>query len=504
MIGDSELEIIDLGLVEYPEAVSLQKALVSERIDGGPRDRLLLLEHPPVITMGRSGNEHDLKLEKEILLKHGIAVSASERGGKTTFHGPGQLVAYPIVKLRNKDVHRYVEKLLEAVASLLTEYGLQPEFKNGAPGVWIEDRKIASIGVSIKKWITSHGIALNVNTQLSNFEFIIPCGMPGQEMTSLEKELGAPQDFTGVKNRFIYHFKKVFGYEGLETRPRPKWLTMPQPKREHMEKMHAFLHKMHLGTVCQSAHCPNMGECFSRGTATFMILGRHCTRRCRFCAVEKGIPLPPDPQEPGRVAKAVQELGLHYAVITSVTRDDLQDGGADHFVQTIGETGRLSSGTRIEILVPDFQGNPEAIERVCSARPDMFNHNLETVARLYPLVRPQARYNRSLDVLSLAAKYGLPTKSGLMLGLGESKDEVMRALEDLRKAGCEYLTLGQYLAPSKAHVPVSRYVCPEEFEKWSSMARAMGFKGAASGPLVRSSYRAEDLFDSQNWKKART
>jgi lipoic acid synthetase len=499
----AELDIMDLGLVEYSEAVSLQKGLVRERIDGNPRDRLLLVEHPPVITIGRSGDEHDLKLQEEMLVKKGVAVHVSDRGGKATFHGPGQLVAYPIVKLGNKDVHWYVEKLLEVVASLLAEYGLQPGLKDGAPGIWIQDRKIASIGVAIKKWVTSHGIALNVNTQLNGFEFIIPCGMPGQEITSMEKELGAPQDFTRVKDRFIQHFKTVFGYEELQTRPRPEWLILPPPKREHMEKMQAFIQKMHLGTVCQSAHCPNMGECFSKGTATFMILGKYCTRKCRFCAVEKGIPLPPDPQEAKRVAKAVQELGLHYAVITSVTRDDLQDGGADQFVQTIREIRASSSDTRIEILVPDFQGNPEAIERVCSANPDLFNHNLETVARLYALVRPQARYNRSLNVLSLAARYGLRVKSGLMLGLGESKDEVVRALDDLRKGGCEHLTLGQYLAPSKTHIPVSRYLPPEEFEEWSSKARAMGFMGVASGPLVRSSYRAEDFFDSQNGKRAR-
>ncbi|GLI33015.1 lipoyl synthase [Desulforhabdus amnigena] len=490
----TELDIIDLGLIEYSEALSLQKDLVRERMNGGPRDRLLLLEHPPVITIGRSGNEHDLKLQEEMLVKRGVAVHASDRGGKATFHGPGQLVAYPIMKLENKDAHWYVEKLLEVVASLLKEYGLQPGLKDGAPGIWIQDRKIASIGVSIKKWVTSHGIALNVNTQLNGFEFIVPCGMPGQEITSMEKELGAPQDFIRVKDRFIQHFKRVFGYEEFQARTRPKWLTMLPPKQEHMEKMQAFIQKMHLGTVCQSAHCPNMGECFSKGTATFMILGRYCTRKCRFCAVEKGTPLPSDPQEPGRVAKAVQELGLHYAVITSVTRDDLQDGGADQFVQTIREIRSLSSDTRIEILVPDFQGRPEAIERVCSAGPDMFNHNLETIARLYPLVRPQARYNRSLDVLSYAARYGLPVKSGLMLGLGESNDEVMRTLDDLREAGCEYLTLGQYLAPSRTHVPISRYVSPEEFEEWSSTARTMGFKGVASGPLVRSSYRAEHFF----------
>ncbi len=498
----AELDIIDLGLIEYSEALSLQKDLVRERLHGGPRDRLLLLEHPPVITIGRSGNEHDLKLQEEMLLKMGVAVCASDRGGKATFHGPGQLVAYPIMKLEDRDAHGYVDKLLEVVASVLKEHGLEPGLKDGSPGIWIQDGKIASIGVSLKKWVTSHGIALNVNTQLYGFELIVPCGMPGQRITSMEKELRAPQDFTRVKDQFIRHFKSIFGYEEFRTSPRPKWLTMPPPSRDQMERMQAYIQKMHLGTVCQSAHCPNMGECFSRGTATFMILGSRCTRRCRFCAVEKGTPLPPDPREPGRVAAAVRELGLRHAVVTSVTRDDLPDGGADHFVQTIRAIRTLSSDTRIEILVPDFQGVPEAIERVCAARPDVFNHNLETVARLYPLVRPQARYDRSLDVLCRAAGQGLPTKSGLMLGLGESGDEVMKALEDLRKAGCEHLTLGQYLAPSKAHVPVSRYVTPEEFEQWSRVAKSVGFKGVASGPLVRSSYRAECFFDSQNGKRA--
>lgn len=495
----AELDSIDLGLIEYSEAVLLQKNLVRERIDGSRRDSLLLLQHPPVITIGRSGNEHDLKLREEILLKNGVAVSVSDRGGKATFHGPGQLVAYPIIHLQNKDAHWYVQKLLEVVVSVLAEYGLKPGLKDGTPGVWVQDRKIASIGVSIKKWVTSHGIALNVNTQLDGFELIIPCGMPGQEITSLEKELGAPQDFSRVKDRFTHHFKKIFGYREVQTQSRPGWLTMPPPRQDNLEKMQAFLNKKNLGTVCQSAHCPNMGECFSKGTATFMILGRYCTRRCRFCAVEKGTPLAPDPQEPERVAKAVRELGLQYAVVTSVTRDDLQDGGADQFVATVGMIRNFSQNSRVEILVPDFQGNREAIERVCAAGPDMFNHNLETVARLYRLVRPQAGYRRSLDVLSYAAGYGLPVKSGLMLGLGESRDEVKGALEDLRKAGCQHLTLGQYLAPSRKHLPVSRYVPPEEFEEWGSIAGAMGFKGVASGPLVRSSYRAEDFYAARNW-----
>jgi len=250
---------------------------------------------------------------------------------------------------------------------------------------------------------------------------------------------------------------------------------------------------MELDTVCQSARCPNMGECFNKGAATFMILGSRCTRKCRYCAVEKGLPLPPDPLEPERVAQAVARLGLHYCVITSVTRDDLEDGGADQFAQTIMLLRALSPSTRIEVLTPDFLGSHEAVQRVCAAGLDMFNHNLETVERLYPFVRPQAKYERSLDVLKCASMCGVPAKSGLMLGLGESSDEVRRALGDLRAAGCEYLTLGQYLAPSKHHVPVSRFVPPEEFEEWSRVAGAMGFRGVASGPLVRSSYRAEEF-----------
>ncbi len=492
-ISSAGLDILDPGLIEYSQAVSMQKELVAKRINGGARDSLLLLEHPPVITIGRSGDWHDVVPDREFLLKKGISVFESARGGKATFHGPGQLVAYPVMKLEGKDLHWYVQNLLDVVAGVLLEYDLHPVKKDGAPGIWIEDRKIASIGISVRKWVTSHGVALNVNTKLTGFEFIVPCGVPGQKITSMERELGAPQDLTHIKERFVHHFKKVFGFEQPGPPVRPAWLTRPPVSREGMEKMEAFLRKMDLDTVCQSAHCPNMGECFNRGTATFMILGRRCTRNCRYCAVEKGSPLPPDPLEPERVAKAVAKLGLRYCVVTSVTRDDLPEGGADQFVQTIQLIRALSSGTKIEVLTPDFLGSREAIQKVCSAGPDMFNHNLETVARLYPVVRPQADYERSLDVLKCASTSGAPVKSGLMLGLGESWDEVRGALEDLRAAGCEHLILGQYLAPSKNHVPVSRYVAPEEFDEWSRTAKALGFTGVAAGPLIRSSYRAEEF-----------
>jgi len=229
-----------------------------------------------------------------------------------------------------------------------------------------------------------------------------------------------------------------------------------------------------------------------------MILGTKCTRNCRFCAVEKhDEPEPIDLSEPGRVAKAVKKMKLNYAVITSVTRDDLKDCGAGQFVQTIKEIIRISPETGIEVLVPDFQGDRYLIQKVCDALPDMFNHNIETVPRLYSRVRPQAKYKRSLGVLSIAAKSNLAVKSGLMLGLGEKEQEVLETLSDLRRAGCEYLTLGQYLAPSKKHFPVDRYVPPEEFNNWAKKAKEMGFKEVAAGPLVRSSYRAEQLLNSQ-------
>ncbi len=496
----AELEVIDLGVMEYSRALSLQRDIVRQRIEGKTGDHLLLVEHPPVITIGRTGSTRDLVLPEECLLRENITIFQSDRGGKVTFHSPGQLVAYPIISLRNKDTHWYVNALLNVVADVLREYGLKPVFKEGSPGVWIEKRKIASIGIAVKKWVTFHGIALNVNTELSGFDFIIPCGMRGQEITSMEKELDSPQDLVHVKERFIHYFKRAFGFDELGANMHPKWLTLPPHSLERFERMKDFLQEMCIETVCQSAHCPNIGECYSKGIATFMILGGHCTRSCRFCAVEKGAPSPPDSDEPRRVAKAVKERCLKYSVITSVTRDDLQDGGASFFINTINEIRTLCPETLIEILAPDFQGMQEVINRVCQARPDMFNHNIETVARLYPFVRPQAKYERSLRVLATAMSHGLPVKSGMMLGLGESRDEVKRTLDDLLKAGCDFVTLGQYLAPSKQHIPVARYVLPEEFEEWRRTAMTMGFKGAASGPLVRSSYRAEEFFRS--WDRA--
>jgi len=263
------------------------------------------------------------------------------------------------------------------------------------------------------------------------------------------------------------------------------------------DEVRDLLRGLRLSTVCQSAHCPNQCECFARGTATFMILGNGCTRNCRFCAVGHGPVEPPDPQEPERLAEAAAKLKLAHVVVTSVTRDDLPDGGAGQFRLTI-EALRRRMACRIEVLTPDFQGNREAIELVASARPDVYNHNIETVPRLYPVVRPEADYRRSLALLAFVKERHpeVSTKSGLMAGLGETREEMMAALADLRAARCDLLTIGQYLSPSRDHLPVQEFVTPERFADYETCAREMGFSGAACGPFVRSSYHAGALYDA--------
>lgn len=274
---------------------------------------------------------------------------------------------------------------------------------------------------------------------------------------------------------------------------KPPWLMTRLNDDGSILKMRRLLARHALHTVCESAMCPNVGQCFPKGTATFMILGNLCTRRCRFCAVGKGAPASLDPGEPRRVAEAVRALSLKHVVVTSVTRDDLPDGGAEHFARTIAEIRSQCSQATVEVLIPDFQGMQEHLRKVCAARPDIIGHNVETVPRLYPRVRPQAVYERSLNVLRLAAlAEGMRAKSGLMVGLGEEANEVVQVLRDLREVGVEMITIGQYLRPSLSHLEVQRYVPPEEFEDYRRLAEQMGFPYVASGPLVRSSFNAEE------------
>lgn len=278
--------------------------------------------------------------------------------------------------------------------------------------------------------------------------------------------------------------------------PKPRWLIRQLPGKPEYEMIRGMISRSGLHTVCQEARCPNQFECFSNKTATFLILGSRCTRNCAFCAVAHGQPEPPDISEPAKVTAAAEKMGLRYVVVTSVTRDDLADGGAGIFAQTIREIRKKMPRACVEVLIPDFQGDFSALKTVLNAEPDVLNHNMETVRRLYPPVRPQAFYGRSLELIRRVKKYrpGIPAKSGIMLGLGETEAEIAEVLKDLRTAGCDFLTMGQYLQPSDAHLPVQRYVPPEEFELWKNKAGEAGFRQVASGPFVRSSYHAGDMY----------
>ena len=275
---------------------------------------------------------------------------------------------------------------------------------------------------------------------------------------------------------------------------RPQWLRAPAPVGENYRELKSLIDSMSLHTVCESAACPNIGDCWNRRTATFMILGNVCTRRCGFCAVQKGAPLAVDYDEPRRVAEAAAAMGLRYAVVTSVNRDDRKDGGAELFALTIRAIRERIPGCQVEVLIPDFQGSREALEMVMAARPEVLNHNTETVPRLYRQVRLGARYERSLELLQAAKEISpnTPVKSGLMLGLGETAQEVISVMHDLRAHCVDILTLGQYLRPSPRHLPIVRYVPPAEFDDLRSAGYAMGFRHVEAGPLVRSSFHASD------------
>ena len=279
---------------------------------------------------------------------------------------------------------------------------------------------------------------------------------------------------------------------------KPPWLKKRIPPFQDLQKVRSILNGTDLHTVCEEARCPNLGECFSRGTATFLILGRVCTRNCGFCAVEHGIPATTDETEPEKVDQAIRKMGLQYVVITSVTRDDLPDGGASLFAKTIQAIRALGPKIKVEVLIPDFQGKHSSLEIVLKECPDVLNHNIETVARLYPVVRPQAAYQRSLDLLRRSKEDypHIPTKSGFMLGLGETHEEVLELLRNLREVECDFLTIGQYLQPRQDRLPVVRFIPPEEFEEYKRIGEEMGFKAVASSPFVRSSFHAFEMFEN--------
>jgi lipoic acid synthetase len=498
LVEESQLDkkniaLLDLGTVAYPLALRLMQRLAMARRSDQIGDVLLLGQHPPVITLGRGGGYEDVRASPAVLHRLGIPVIQTERGGRATYHGPGQLVAYPILRLTDRHLHDHVHRLEETAIQLLADYGIRAGRLNGHPGVWLGRDKIAAIGVAARGGVTSHGLALNVDPPLTHFDYIIPCGLTGTGVTSMHHLMGRRVSMEAVAADFVRSFARVFDLtvsRGIQKAP---WLVADASQGVMIETTDALLDAARLHTVCEEALCPNLGECWGRGTATFMILGNICTRHCRFCAVTVGRPLPPDPAEPERLAWTAARMGLRHVVVTSVTRDDLPDGGAGHFVAVIVALRRRCPDATVEVLVPDFGGNLAAIRRVLAARPDVLNHNLETVSRLYPRVQPRKSYQRALGVLARARQAGLVTKSGLMLGLGETRGEVLDAMRDLRRAGCELLTLGQYLQPTSRHLPVVEYLHPTEFAWYEEVGSSMGFRAVVAGPLVRSSYRAAEV-----------
>jgi lipoic acid synthetase len=343
-------------------------------------------------------------------------------------------------------------------------------------------------------------MAINIQNDLSIFDSMVPCGLAGVEMTSVLKETGKQRSMSELKEKLsqllVRHFST--NHERRVTsdgqRKLPAWLRRPLPAGEGFARTEKVLTSLGLATICNNANCPNRGECWSRGTATVLILGSVCTRNCKFCSVATGKPLPPDPAEPARAAEMAEQLNLKYLVITSVNRDDLPDGGAAHFLASINEVRKRCPDMKFEILTPDFRNCQEkALQTLQAALPFVFAHNVETVPALYPIARVGGNYQRSLNLLRLAKEYygNIVTKSSIMLGLGETDAEVEQVLKDLREVGCDRITIGQYLKPSKDSLDVVEYVIPAKFDFWRQEATQLGFSWVISSPFARSSYFAE-------------
>ena len=512
---------LDISRTEYHKALELQHDLVSARRERIlDHDRLIVTDHQPVFTLGKRGGRENLIRSDEFLKQQGVDVIQTTRGGNITYHGPGQLVLYPIFDLdrMRMGVEEFVSRLEQIMLDTAAEFGIQTERSSKNPGIWVENAKIGSIGICIRKGVSFHGIALNVTNDLTPFTWINPCGMNDISMTSMEDQLqkqGKQVEqnlFSQVKKAMLRRFETEFHMDArhvdenlmpgismeMKKRGKPSWLKRRLPRGGGFEKVRTLISETELNTVCQGADCPNKWECFSNGTSTFMILGAQCTRNCRFCNVPSGNAGPPDPGEPLRVARAASALNLDYVVVTSVTRDDLPDGGADHFAQTISQIRKtMGPATRVEVLIPDFKGRRESLETVLAMKPTVLNHNIETVPSVYRKARPEAEYERSLQLFRNAVEIdpSIPVKSGIMAGLGETFAELSATLRDLYDSGCRILTVGQYLQPTRQHLPVEKYYTPEEFAELEQAALEIGFARVASGPLVRSSYKAHALAD---------
>ncbi|HVF32106.1 MAG TPA: lipoyl synthase [Acidimicrobiales bacterium] len=526
-----------LGRVRYEDAHALQRALWERSSD----HHLLLLEHPHVYTLGVRGDPAHVLVDPSSV---GASLVRTDRGGDVTYHGPGQLVGYPIVSVPTgpDSTPSYVHAVEQLVIDVLADVGLPGAGRlEGYPGVWVDGaRKICAIGVRVSRGRSMHGFALNVAPDLSMFSHIVPCGIPDKEVTSLAAEgLGdvtmrqvvdavvaraaatwGGADATLDRADVAWHvrpedlspFSRGEGAGGTPVRllgrlasagvdpassvgladRKPEWMRVKAQMGPEFLDLKRTMRSSSLVTVCEEAGCPNIFECWSDGTATFMINGERCTRACGFCLVDTRLPGPLDPSEPARVAEAVRSMGLSHAVVTAVARDDLPDGGAAAFAATISAVRSAVPGCAVEVLIPDCKGSAIALRTIFDARPDVLNHNIETVPRLQRAVRPSASYARSLSVLARAASAGLVVKSGLIVGMGETMEEVVSVLADLRAVGVSIVTVGQYLRPTAHHLPVARWWTPEEFESLRLVGEALGLEHVQASPLTRSSYHARE------------
>ncbi len=573
-----------LGTVPYHEAWSLQRALhdrpgsdgdvVRGALPGAdPGDHLLLLEHPHTYTLGRNAEADHVLVEPGSV---GAELVEADRGGDVTYHGPGQLVAYPIVTLGAMAVRDYVCLLEGALIDAVAAVGLSGVGRHdGYPGVWVAPntpsaRKVAQVGIRVERGRTLHGVALNVEPDMAFFGHIVPCGIsefgvtslaqegldltmhqvvdafvdafaarwlgragatcdsversdviwrerrgasgslddtdlapfsrglgPGERTTGANATVGGARDGASTSPRLLGRLAEAGVTRSVElTDRKPDWMRAPVRHGADVLSVKGVVADLGLVTVCEEAGCPNLSECWSDGTATFMVCGERCTRACGFCLVDTRHPEPLAADEPDRVAEAVARMDLGYAVVTMVARDDLADGGAAHVAATVRAIRDRRPGTRVEVLISDLKGDAESLDVVLAADPDVVNHNMETVARLQRAVRPSAGYARSLALLGRSALAGATTKSGLVVGLGETMEEIAATLADMAAVGVSIVTIGQYLRPTSHHLPVANWWTPEDFEHFADVGRALGLAHVESSPFTRSSYHARSSADA--------
>lgn len=536
-----------LGRLPYAEAWDLQRAIWEGRVGGRTADDyLLLVEHPHTYTVGRNGDGSNLLIAAETLDTIGAELHHVDRGGDITYHGPGQLVGYPVFAvpaLRGGfDMVGHVRRIEQLLIATLAGLGVDAWAEPGFTGVWTPAGKVAAIGVRVARGVATHGFALNVDPAMEYFTNIVPCGIEGRPVTSLSTLLGRPVTLEETVEALLPHVTATFGFAEAEIQlgafargagkafdvdrmladgtfspqqrgvtpitingllpgepPRPDWIRVrADTSNQSFGDLEDLVDRLKLNTVCVEAGCPNIYECWSQGTGTLMLLGDRCTRACSFCDVTTGRPGEVDWDEPARAAEAVEAMGLRHAVLTSVNRDDLPDGGAEVFAATIRRIRAGVPDCDVEVLIPDFKGDLDALEIVMGEKPTVLNHNTETVLRLQRDVRTAANYGRSLALLA-RAKWHNPAgtvKSGLIVGMGETESEVMGALADLRAVGVDIVTIGQYLRPTPRHRPIHRYVHPDEFARYRAEGDRLGLGHVESGPLVRSSYHARESLAS--------